>query len=464
MLSSLPALALVFGVNPPGLIAGVPFLGNILHVDNTFSCALVVLFAVLSAFGWREAWGRLGSADGRREGATVLVLLLVLFAAYLGTAQAVLRSMYAAATWGRLITVDPFIHAYGWSLVLGAAALMVAIRQARLRGGATAALVVTALLAFGAFHWREGMKLGGGYSDYVVRPGRRPDLHAPSAAVDAVLARRDAPFRALGFHDDLLPGWSMTYDIEGVSGPDALMNPYYREFMDAAGIARVWDWRYIVTPAEVRKLKPFLDALGVRFYLGYHLGEDRPGTEIGQILSADMDVYESPSPWPRAFFTDSVAVYADVGQFCSWIKAGDGRPFAGIAHSDWVALDPLPQVSGDLSKRKIRAAENYRLTTNSTSFTVSATGPGFIVLTEAYEKDNFQVTVNGRRVPYLRINHAFKGVYVDGAGTYEVRFTYWPRGFSVTLALFGAGLGLLVAALAVAVFVLKTPAEVSPAP
>jgi len=36
--ASLPAFAIVFGIVPPGLIERTPFLGNILHVDNAFSC------------------------------------------------------------------------------------------------------------------------------------------------------------------------------------------------------------------------------------------------------------------------------------------------------------------------------------------------------------------------------------------------------------------------------------------
>ena len=85
----------------------------------------------------------------------------------------------------------------------------------------------------------------------------------------------------------------------------------------------------------------------------------------------------------------------------------------------------------------------------TTSFTVTASGPGFIVLSETYERGNFRVTVNGRDTPYLRVNHAFRGVYVDAAGSYTVTFSYWPRGLAVALAAAGAGLLLLAAALAV---------------
>jgi hypothetical protein len=446
-LSALPALALVFGVVPPGLIARVPFLRNIMHVDNTFSCALIVLLCVLSGLGWREAWGRLASREGAREAALVVAVVLALFCAFLGTAQSVLRSAYAPLTWGRTISVEPFVHGYGWSLVAGAALFLWALGRMRARGAATPAMLLCAFTAFGAFHWREALRTGAGFADYVVRPGARIDLLGDSPAIDFVRSHPGEPSRAVGFHNDLLPGWSGVYGVEGISGPDALMNPYYRDLMETAGMSRIWDWRYIVEPPDAARLKPVLDMLGVRDYVGYRMGANRPGRELDLAASADMDVYESRAAWPRAFFTDSVAVYGDTAQYCSWVKAGDGRPFAGIQQGDWAALVPAPRVHGDLAKRAVSAAANYRLTSNTTSFTVSATGPGFIVLTEAYERGNFRATVNGRPAPYIRINHAFKGIYVDSAGTYQVRYEYWPAGFSAAIAMSAAGLVLLAAAL-----------------
>jgi hypothetical protein len=452
LVSCIPALALVFGAVPPALIERVPFLGNILHIDNTFSCALIVLFSVLAAFGWREAWGRLATREGRGEAAVVIALFVALFGALLGTAQAVVRSDYFASTWGKLIHVDPLLVGYGWSLALGATVLLWALHRARASGSASASVVVLGLLGFISLHWREALQVRPGFDAYTVQTPRRVDHHVPSPSVDVILSHRDEPARAIGFRNSLFPGWSSVYDIEGITGPDALMNPYYREFMDACGVNRVWDWRYIVEPSEVARLRPYFDALNVRFYAGYDLGEKRPGKELSPIEAPDMDLYESRTAWPRAFFTDSAAVYKDLPQFCSWLNYGDGRPFVAIQLSEWEKLIPIPTVSGDLATRKVRAAENYRLTTNTTSFTVTATGPGFIVLTEAYEPGNFQVTLNGKRVPYLRVNHAFKGIYVSEAGTYEVRFAYWPKGLTTTLVLFGIASAVIAGALFAALF------------
>ena len=462
MLSSVPALVLAFGVIPPGVITRVPFLGNIVHIDNTFSCVLVVVLTVAAGVGWKQAWQSLGTVEGRREGRAVLMLLAGLCAVYLGTAQAIVRSAYFDQTWGRIIKLDTFVLGYGFSVVAAAALLMWVLHRARGRGSWTPALVLCAVLAFATLHWRHGLQMGTAFPDVVIMPTKRVDLLAKSPSVESMLARRDSPFRAVGFVDNFFPGWSAAYDLEGISGPDALVNRYYRQFMDASGIERVWDWRYKLEDNDLKSVRPMLDVLNVRFYLDYPAGKRRPRGELRPFLSSDMEVCESPSYWPRAFFTDSAAVYDELPQYCSWIRGGDGRPFAAVQHSDWVRLSPLPRVSGDLSTRQVRPAQDYALTPNSTSFTVSATGPGFIVLTEAYERGNFRATLDGAQVPYLRINHAFKGIYVDSAGTYRVTFTYWPRGFSTTLVVAAIGLALALLALSAAIFVLRPAGDAGP--
>lgn len=462
VVSGLPAALLAFGAVPPGAVSRVPFLGNILHVDNTFSCVLIILLTLLAGIGWKEAWARLALEAGRGEGAAVLALVALAVAAFLGTAQTVLRSAYASETWGRVITVDRFVYLYGLSLVAASALLIWAVHRARSRGSWTAAGVICAVLAFAALHWRHGLQAGTAFPGYAIMPTGRVDLTARSPAVESVLAARTSPYRAVGFADNFFPGWSIAYGLEGISGPDALMNPFYRELMSVSGIERLWDWRYRVYDSQLGSVKPMLDLLNVRFYLDYPAGQKPPRKELRHLSSSDMEVYESPTAWPRAFFTDSAAVYQDLPQYNSWIRAGDGRPFAAVERKDWTRMSPAPRVSGDLSTRRVTPAENYALTPNTTSFTVAATGPGFIVLTEAYERDNFRATLNGADVPYIRINHAFKGIYVESPGTYRVTFSYWPRYLSAALAASASGFGLAVLGLLAAFLWRRPPREPAP--
>ena len=92
----------------------------------------------------------------------------------------------------------------------------------------------------------------------------------------------------------------------------------------------------------------------------------------------------------------------------------------------------------------MRPASDYRLTSNNTSFTVDATGPGVAVLTETYYAEDFQVTVDGKPAPYFRVNHAYKGVAIASAGRHEITFAYWPQHFTLALALGGVGLVLFM--------------------
>jgi len=66
-------------------------------------------------------------------------------------------------------------------------------------------------------------------------------------------------------------------------------------------------------------------------------------------------------------------------------------------------------------------------------------------LTEAWLKEDFRATLNGQPVDYFRVNHAFKGIQVDQAGTYRVSFRYLPRRFPLAVTFCLAALGLISA-------------------
>jgi hypothetical protein len=51
-----------------------------------------------------------------------------------------------------------------------------------------------------------------------------------------------------------------------------------------------------------------------------------------------------------------------------------------------------------------------RLTKNKTPFNVKASGPGVIVLTEAYVSHAFKLRLNGKPAHYFCVNSAFRGI------------------------------------------------------
>ena len=59
-----------------------------------------------------------------------------------------------------------------------------------------------------------------------------------------------------------------------------------------------------------------------------------------------MDVYESESVWPRAFFTDRLVTYEHEKEFVDLLKKSDGTPFGGIPKEELDNQPELCQIHG----------------------------------------------------------------------------------------------------------------------
>lgn len=442
-IAALLPLVLIFGVVPPYWIVHIPFLANVAHLDNSFFCPLVTLLGVFAGYGFYAAARRLGTAEGRGDLALGFTLLAVLAAAYLAFGQTVQRSTYSYWHWGEHIARSPFVVGDFIALLVAAIGVAWAVRfmlsQQRVGGGSLICLVTCGIVLL----WRHGMQVPMGFSDYVIAPTSRVNFHARSTAVET--ARADAhgiPWRFVGINGNAFHGWMNAYKFEGIAGPDALENPYYRELVDALHLTRIWDWRIYSEVATLPGQKRAYDALNVRYYFDY--GEN-PGMRglVTPVIVSDLAVYRSETAWPRAFFTDRVAAYSDADAFAKLVAIGDGRAFAAMTNSDLVSHNAIAVLRHDLDHRTVVAATDYKLTNNTTAFTVHATGPGVVVLEEAYSPGDFRAYVNGQKTPVLRLNHAFKGVAIEAAGDYQISFRYVPKSWYRNLALSGIGLFML---------------------
>jgi hypothetical protein len=188
-----------------------------------------------------------------------------------------------------------------------------------------------------------------------------------------------------------------------------------------------------------------LDFLNVRYYFDAPGGSSESAAGLKLDRAADLNVYESPTAWPRAFFSDRLLVYQRPEQLMAEIARGDGRPFAAVQASETAAPLGLAAISRGLAGRKVAVAYDYRLTSHTTSFEVRASGPGMVVLAESWWPGYPHATVDGRETRVLRVNHVFQGVLIERAGTHRLVFDYRPRHFSRMLWLAAAGLaGLAV--------------------
>jgi hypothetical protein len=208
-----------------------------------------------------------------------------------------------------------------------------------------------------------------------------------------------------------------------------------------------------VTPEGVAAERPFLDFLNVRHYLDLRSDQALLGASLRLVRAGDLDVYESPTVWPRAFFTDRLAVYGSARELADRIDRGDGRPLAAIQDSELPANPGFAALPRDLAGRTVAPASGYRLTENTTSFTIDASGPGVAVLTEAWWPGYPHATLDGRQVPVVRVNHAFEGILIGTPGRHTVRVSYRPRHFLLLQE--GSAAGLLIIGLVLGIALIR---------
>lgn len=455
--SAFVPLALAFGLVPAQWIVKVPFLSNIAHLDNTFSCALIILVSVLAGAGFAQAATRLGTREGRGDLVGAGLMLFALVFSFIGYRQAVHRPILGPTVSllqpGQAIAVSSFVWADLVTLLMASVALALAARHALTRRTLTPALGFVIALAAMLLVWRHGLHASTmGFENYTGRPPVRTNFHARSEAMQ--LARKlhaQEPTRGFGFRGNFFPGWSVAYGLESLHGPEALVNPWLRDLAgQLPGVERLWDWRLYLEPANAGVARPVLDALNVRLYFDLQSDQGLLGQALKLVKTADLDVYESPTAWPRAFFTNRLTSYEQTAEFIEKIKRGDGRPFAAVQRPDLTSQPQLAALATELAGRTVVPATGYKLTGNTTSFSVKATEPGIVVLTETLWPGDFRVEVDGQRAPVIRVNHAFKGVLIANAGDHRITFRYWPRNFWRNLLLCGTGAALLAVSLAFA--------------
>lgn len=429
------AVAIAFALVPRPLIDRLPFLQNIIHVDNTFICVAIVPLFLIAGFGLRSYLQRLSTPDEwRKAWRRTLLIVGGLAALYFGTTQAVpARAEFALQLVSPAI-FSPFFIGYMLALFAAVTLLPWFANGALRKRGPVAAQVLALALLLGILHFRHSQWLATKFDDYVVNPQQRVDLQATSPAVQHIRAQSE-PGRVMGFGVILRPGFNVVYRLECVTGADAVTSKSLAAWYEASGLQSISQWWPTVSKGNLAGSQRVYDAMNVRYYLGSTADAGTPAPGLEKIASADLDVFESKSAWPRAFFTDRLNQYRDLRALLHWVKEGDGRPFAAVLDGE----PNLPPLSSDQASRQIAPGRDYHLTSNTTSFTIEAPAAGIAVLNESFVPKNFRAFLNGQRVPSFRVNHISQGIALPGPGTFHVKFVYWPYFLTATLwVAFGA--------------------------
>lgn len=419
-------LCLAFGVVPPNAILTVPFIANISHIHNTFSVVAIPLLMIFAGYG-------LNACLSRSDRAIWKVDLLFAFVVF-----AILIALYANVTLP--VEKSQFANSYAASLIAAFVVMPFLLRALR-RQASEPAVIVLLVFCMALLHWRHGMYGKTPYDKWVMNPPVRVSFDVNSDAVAAIRARPPNPFRVAGFGNNLFPGYGGQLGLEGFNGPDALVSRYYHEISQPT-LDPGLTWRASIHKADLARLKPLYDFFNIGYYVAApgDLGEV-PGLDLEAHL--DLNLYKSRAVWPRAYFTNHVITYRSATELAERILAESPRPFAAVDEGAVVSDAVIRRLVDSAEPTTVVPAERYRLTSNSTSFSVIAAGKGLIVLSEAYSEGDFSATVNGKRAPLLRVNHAFKGIVVDGPGIYKVRIWYWPRYLTESCVASAVGVVLL---------------------
>lgn len=422
---------------PPGWIVQIPFAKNAHHVHTHFSCIAIVHAAVLAGWGFSAARQPLTSRWRNWFIAGIAAVMLMLLARYFLNDVRPWIGGNGFAGWRGLFATHSFFYLQVLLLVLAPLGLLWVASQ-RLRGARlSVGLSIVLVIATAAIIMRHGQhlpfKAPAGFFRF---PGARAHLLTPSPATE-YLARAVSlePARVVGIVNCLFTGFSAVYGLETANGPDAVLNPYFRDLLLAAKLPAPHDWRFAVWPQQVRDVTPALDFFNVR-YIGALPGTGLNLAQHTRVATLDLDLYRSETAWPRAFFTAQVETYGQPAELMERVFARSAGPFAAIQADDVAAQAAFANHS-DLPS--LVEATDYKLTANTTEFTIAADRPGIAVLHEAWLPRDFIAKLDGVEVPYFRVNHAFKAVAIPSAGVHRVRFEYWPARLSFALTLGAIG-------------------------
>jgi hypothetical protein len=414
----------VFGWVPTSLLATIPLLNRVGHVDADFSYLLVIHLTIQSAYGFKC----LAKEENLRQTAGNIACVGGVFAGMI--------LLYFCGHAHRPIPWDYFLCAGVGAI--GAPMLFIFLKS---RKQQTLTLGWVGIIILGFIpNFRFGLYHRGN-DTLLMLPGPRVTLNTPSEAIEKIKADQSGPFRVVSLELCLMGDYSAVYELEDIRSCAPLSNG---EFMDLVrffpGMKLSGDWTIQV--ADPDQAQPLLSLLNVKYLLASPDASIRRKLDYHLAGRSDFGVWENLEAWPRAFFSDKVVSISSNAKFINHLLQNGRQPFIALTGEE-IEKQPGLQQLETTNPAAILPATNYRLLPNSTEFDIHAPSAGMVCLTEGHAKD-FTALANNEPRKVLTVNRALKGIYLDRPGDYRIKFIYRPRHWRLACVCFWISSGAVV--------------------
>ena len=414
----------IFGWLPVSMLASIPLLNRVGHTHTDFSYLLVIHLTLQSAYGFKC----LANEKNLRRAA--------LDCFWTGLVFAGMVLMYCFG-----VSHQPVFWVYVFCVAaaaFGAPLLFVFLNN---RNRRASSLMVACVFVLGFIpNFRFGL-YGFGNVDWLLIPGPRTALDAPSQSVGRIKADRSAPYRVVGEGWNFYGDYSAVYAIEDIRSCAPLSNPEFINLIRNFPGMNLPDASWKIELVDPVAAQPLLNLLNVKYVLGAtNIAVPSAGFRLSD--RSDFGVLENLDSWPRAFFSDRAISTSSNEEFTKYLLAHGKQPFIALSPETMErqpGLRPLETTENAI----VSPATNYQLLPNSTAFDIHAPTAGMVCLTEGQAKD-FTATANNEPKEVLTVNRAFKGVYLDKPGEYHIEFVYRPRYWSLACAWFWISAGACV--------------------
>jgi hypothetical protein len=417
----------VFRWIPSSFIAAIPLLNRVGHIHTDFSYLLVIHLTIQSAYGFKS----LEKVETFRRAAVDFFWVGVIWGiGFLAYCWFNTTYIWVNIPCSAIISLHPVYIILATTCAIGAPLLYKFLKT---RDCQNCILGWTGIIVLGFIpNYRFGL-YNFGDAELMMISGPRAVLDAHSKAIDKIKADTSDPFRAVGLKWILMGDYSATYGIEDIRSCAPLWNGEYIKLIGHfPGMSVTEDWVIQVTNAV--KAQPLLNLLNVKYLLADPKTEMPPKLDAHVTDRSDFLVMSNSEAWPRAFFSSRIIPISSNEEFIRQLSQNPKQPFIAMDAKEIEKQSGL-QFLETSKEVDATAAKNYQLLPNSTAFDIHASAAGMVCLTEGQAQD-FIATANNESKKVLTVNRAFKGVYLDKPGDYHVKFTYRPRYWRLSCALF----------------------------